>query len=446
MKTPICDFVKNYALKNTCRLHVPGHKGAGFLGVENYDVTEIDGADDLYSASGIIKESEDNASSLFNCPTFYTTEGSSHAIRAMIYLATLYAKKHNKSNLILSTRNVHKSFLTIASLLDVKVKFISSNTSSSYLTSELDCETLENYLKKLEVKPCALYVTSPDYLGNIIDIKALKSVCEKYGILLLVDNAHGAYLKFLSSSLFPIDLGADMCSSSAHKTLPVLTGGAYLHLSNEIFNQLKGEVKTSLSMFGTTSPSYLILQSLDYANFILSNNFNQNLQKTISLVSKLRDYLNSLGLKAKTNEPLKLTITPKSYGYLGKDFVLYLSKNQIIPEFYDNDYVVLTFSVNTPLSDFDKVSLAISKLEKKEEITSTPPIISSYNPVLSFKETLYSETELIDAKDSLNRIYADVNIHCPPAVPIIVIGEKITKDVIDAFKYYGINTVKVVKQ
>ena len=108
MKTPICDFVKNYVKTNSHRLHVPGHKGKGFLGIESFDVTEIDGADDLYSPSSIIFESENNASKLFNCPTFYTTEGSSHAIRAMVFLVSLYAKRNNKSTTILATRNVHK--------------------------------------------------------------------------------------------------------------------------------------------------------------------------------------------------------------------------------------------------------------------------------------------------------------------------------------------------
>ena len=96
MNKPICEFLEKYNNKNPIRLHVPGHKGKEFLGCERYDLTEIDGADELYIPTGIIKESQENACKIFGCPTFYTVEGSSHAIRAMLYLTKIYAEKTNK--------------------------------------------------------------------------------------------------------------------------------------------------------------------------------------------------------------------------------------------------------------------------------------------------------------------------------------------------------------
>ncbi|MBO5888517.1 MAG: amino acid decarboxylase [Clostridia bacterium] len=446
MKTPICDFVKNYVKTNSHRLHVPGHKGKGFLGIESFDVTEIDGADDLYSPSSIIFESENNASKLFNCPTFYTTEGSSHAIRAMIFLVSLYAKRNNKSTTILATRNVHKSFLTVTSLLNIDVEFIIDKESNSYLSSNITPKVLENYLKGLEVLPCAFYITSPDYLGNIADIKGLKKVLDNYGVLLLVDNAHGAYLKFLNSSLFPIDLGADMCASSAHKTLPVLTGGAYLSLSIKAFSVLGNEVKNALSTFGSTSPSYLILQSLDNANKILNNNFKLKLEKTIKRVLDLKNNLQNLGLTLINNEPLKITISPKTYGYTGIEFKNYLYSNKLIPEFYDNDYVVLAFSVNTKTSTYKKLYNCIKNLEKREPILLLPPNPTSSTKKYKLNEVVYSNTEIVNVSDSENKVYAEINLHCPPAVPIIIPGEIITKEVINAFIYYNIDKVKVIKE
>ncbi len=446
MKTPICDFVKNYVNSNAFRLHVPGHKGNGFLGIESYDVTEIDGADDLYCPTSIILESENNASALFECPTFYTTEGSSHAIRAMVYLANIYAKRNNKSTTILATRNVHKSFLTVTSLLNIDVKFIIDNESNSYLSSNITPEFLENYLKVLEVLPCAFYITSPDYLGNLADIKGLKKVLDNYGVLLLVDNAHGAYLKFLNASLFPIDLGADMCASSAHKTLPVLTGGAYLHLSNSVFDLLGSEVKTALATFGSTSPSYLILQSLDYANKILSNNFSKELSLVIKKVEVLKDDLNNIGINTNNYEPLKLTVSPKSYGYTGIDLKDYLYSNGIIPEFYDNDYVVLTFSVNTDNKAFEKLLNALISLQKRPPILSLPPKPTASERKYSLNQVVFSKFEIVDVKNSENKVYAEINLHCPPAVPIIIPGEIITKEVIKTFIYYNIDKVKVIKE
>ena len=121
MNTPICDFVNEYINKNAVRLHMPGHKGKALLGFEEFDITEISGADSLYEAEGIIKESEQNASKLFGCDTFYSTEGSSHCIRTMLYLSMLYGKEQGKSPKILAGRNAHKTFVSAAALLDINV-------------------------------------------------------------------------------------------------------------------------------------------------------------------------------------------------------------------------------------------------------------------------------------------------------------------------------------
>lgn len=446
MKTPICDFVNEYVNKKSHRLHVPGHKGSGFLGVEKYDITEIDGADDLYCPSSIILESEQNASTIYNCPTYYTTEGSSHAIRAMVYLINIYAKRFKKNAKILATRNVHKSFLTATALLDIDVDFICANENGSYLTTNLTPEILDNYLKTLKELPCALYITSPDYLGNTQDIKGLKEVLSKYDMLFIVDNAHGAYLKFLDSSLFPIDLGADMCASSAHKTLPVLTGGAYLHLSNDAYKLLGDSALTALTTFGSTSPSYLTLQSLDNANRLLSTTFKSDLKTTIQKINDLKKKLKAISYTICDSEPLKITIKTKPYGYLVEDFIKILYSNDIIPEFYDNNYVVLSFSPNTSNSTYEAVYNLLKGITKRDSICDDIPKITSFKKAISIKEAVFSDFEIIDATKSENRIYADINIHCPPAVPIIIPGEVITKEVIETFIYYNIDKVKVVKE
>ena len=229
MNTPIYSFIKNYAEEKSARFHIPGHKGCG-SNLEAFDITEIDGADSLYEASGIIRESEKNAGLLFGAETFYSAEGSSLSIRAMLYLTALYAKENEKKCLIWAGRNAHKTFINAVSLLDIDVEWLCSE-NSSYLSCILSAEDILKQLDSTDILPSAIYLTSPDYLGNIADIKNIADVCHKKGILLLVDNAHGAYLKFLPESLHPIDLGADMCCDSAHKTLPALTGSAYLHIS-----------------------------------------------------------------------------------------------------------------------------------------------------------------------------------------------------------------------
>ena len=119
MKTPICDYVSKYLSDNKIRMHMPGHKGVDFLGYEAYDITEIDGADSLYEAQGIIKQSEDIATDIFGFRTFYSTEGSSQCIRAMLFLLSLSRTDKSTKSLILAGRNAHKTFLSAVSLLDI---------------------------------------------------------------------------------------------------------------------------------------------------------------------------------------------------------------------------------------------------------------------------------------------------------------------------------------
>lgn len=241
METPIADFVRRYADSGMIRAHMPGHKGKPFLGCEALDITEIRGADSLYEADGMILYSESRAGELFGSGrTVYSTEGSSQCIRAMLYLALTCG---NGSRTVVAARNVHRSFVYAAALLDFEIVWLWPECSTSLCGCPVSAETLERALAALPAPPAAVYLTSPDYLGSVADISALAEVCRKYGTLLAVDNAHGAYLRFLEPSCHPLDLGADLCCDSAHKTLPALTGGAYLHIGRAAPASLRESAK-----------------------------------------------------------------------------------------------------------------------------------------------------------------------------------------------------------
>ena len=185
----------------------------------------------------------------------------------MLYLALTCG---NGSRTVVAARNVHRSFVYAAALLDFEIVWLWPECSTSLCGCPVSAETLERTLATLPAPPAAVYLTSPDYLGSVADISALAEVCRKHGTLLAVDNAHGAYLRFLEPSCHPLDLGADLCCDSAHKTLPVLTGGAYLHISRAAPVSLRENAKTAMAMFGSTSPSYLTLASLDLCNRYLA--------------------------------------------------------------------------------------------------------------------------------------------------------------------------------
>ncbi len=439
MKTPIVDFSKEYSNKNATRLHMPGHKGKG-EDINALDITEITGADSLFDACGIIKKSEENASQLFGCQTFYSTEGSSLCIRAMIYLLKLWGE----DPIIFAARNVHRSFVSACALNDVDVEWVYSEKGSSYLSCEIDIESLDLMLAKETNRKAAVYITSPDYLGNIADIPAISDVCKKHNALLIVDNAHGAYLKFLPESIHPIDLGADICCDSAHKTLPVLTGGAYLHISDNAPHIFKERAKQSLALFGSTSPSYLILQSLDRANGYIVSDYKERLQETVVNVEHLKDNLSKLGFEIIGNEKLKLTLATKSFGYYGFEFAKILEEKNIYCEFSDRDFVVMVFTPDNTESDFTSLFGAISSIEKKSPIEERAPKICLPKKALSIREAVFSKSEIVDIDESEGRILQELGVSCPPAVPIAVCGEVIDKSAVECFEYYGIDRISVI--
>lgn len=442
MKTPIYDFIQKYASSGTLRCHMPGHKGYSFRKelepIFKSDITEINGADSLFEADGIIAESEKNMASLYGtAATVYSAGGSTLCIQAM--LAVMKQEKRR----IFAVRNVHRSFLNAAALLDLDVEWILPRYSGGILSGEIAPETVEEKLSACQ-SPACLYVTSPDYTGNIADIQGLSEMCRRYGARLIVDNAHGAHLPFFEKNLHPIALGADMCCDSAHKMLPALTGAAMLHTSRQEYAPL---LKPSMSLFASTSPSYPVMMSLDLCNRYIDESIREDIAENLKYLNSFRQRF-SRELKFADSEPFHITVKASESGYDGRELAGLLRKNGVECEYSDSELIILLMSPVCRADDYARLEAALEcclKTAVRRERAVVEFSMKLPQRAMSVRQALFSTSEEINVENSEGRICGAVRVPCPPAVPIAASGEIIDRECIKIFKSYGISTVNVVK-
>ena len=436
MTTPIVDFIREYNSKKPLRLHTPGHKGKGFSGFYKYDITECCGADELFVSSGIIAESEKNASEIFGTPTYYSAEGSSLCVRAMLYLI---AQRCGGKPVIVAARNAHKSFLYGAALVGAEVIWLPPHKNDTYVSCTVTAEDVGRALS--DNKADAVFITTPDYLGKTTDIKEISAVCKKHGVILAVDCAHGAYLHFTGNPSYPTDSGADLCCSSAHKTLPALTGAAYLHVNCGI---PADEVKASMSAFASTSPSYLILASLDRLNPYLPT-LKKRLKTFIPQVERAKKALCEAGYTLYGDEPLKITLDAAEYGYSGFEIEQFLIKNNIYPEYADGDYITFMVSTETGRQGLDILRSALLKLPKRDRKEKNLPRLILPQKAVSIRDAFFAAKESLPTEFCAGRVLSDMNVSCPPAVCPVVCGEIIDEKMIPYLKSIGIDRLSVVR-
>ena len=468
MTTPIVDFVRSYAQSGTARLHMPGHKGQSLLGFEPLDITEICGADELYAPEGIIAESEANATRLFGTAhSYYSTEGSSQCIRAMLFLALQSAPQNGKRPVLLAARNAHKALLYAAALMDFDIRWLwpSAQAEGALCSCPVTAEALTGALHALAqqgIEPFGVYVTSPDYLGGVQDIPALAAVCRAQGVPLLVDNAHGAYLRFLPQNCHPIAQGAAMCCDSGHKTLPVVTGGAYLHLGKNAPIQDEAAVRNALALFGSTSPSYLILQSLDKCNQVLSEGYPLRLLQCCGYLTRLRRELNEAaearhcpGPLALDGEPLKVTLDAAVLGMTGTELADALRRAAIECEYADPRYLVLMFTPENPPRDGKRLVSAMrgiiaalpDELPQPEALQGEfAALEQQLHTRCSIRQAVFAPQERLPVAQAEGRVCAMPTVSCPPAIPIAVSGEVITPAAVRLMQRYHVTEVSVLRE
>lgn len=427
-------FLTNYASSGFARFHVPGHMGnCDFINniSPKFDITEIDGSDSLYQSNGIISDLESQISNLFNAQSVISAGGSTLCIQTMLSLI--------KNKPIIAMRGSHISFYNTCALLGISPHWIEDSLNGFFSTMPTASDIETALLKESE--PVAVYITSPNYYGVCADIAEISKVCKKYGALLVVDNAHGSHLNFTAKNVHPMSLEADICCDSFHKTLPTLTGSAVLHTKPGLFH--KEQIKHAMSLFGSTSPSYLIMHSIGLCVDWLEKNGKLAFE---SLETQKRDLIKKTGIKVLETDCSKITIdcsyVDKSGNYVAK----FLRNNKIEPEYADERYVVLVLSPFLSDDDWRSLDMCLKKLPHKSntcknyEYKFTLP-----KRAIGLRDAYFSESTKISVNRSLGKVCARCEWECPPGIPIVVAGEFINNQTIDLLNKNNIESIYVVK-
>lgn len=443
MDTPIKDFIDRYNASGAIRGHMPGHKGRGDF-FNSFDITEISGADSLFEADGIIRQSEENASSLFGTyKTIYSAAGSTLCIQTMLMMCI----EATGSRKIAAVRNCHRAFLSAAALLDLDVRWIYPEYKDSFVSGAVSGEAVERALA--ESGAGCLYITSPDYLGRIADLDEISGICRKYNALLIVDNAHGAYLRFITDEdgvpAHPIYHGADICCDSAHKTLPVLTGGAYLHIMNEKLEKYDGYAKQVMSVFGSSSPSYLILRSLDMCNDYMENYAWEDFRRMLSASVEIKEKL-SCAWQIEDGEYGKLSVYAPAAGMYGYELAERLREYGIECEHSDNTHAIIMLT-GLDTEEIYSIADAFERIRQPKMIIKPPELsgLTGLERAMSIREAAFAPSEEIDAELACGRICARAVSCCPPGIAVVVGGEIFSPESINILKNYSIFKVNVVK-
>lgn len=441
----IIGFAEQYARSDITRFHMPGHKGKPLVGAEPLDITEISGADSLYAAEGIIAESERKTSAAFgSARSLYSAEGSSLSIKsALLMLRIFFGRKIR----IAAARNCHRAFIDGCALTGAEAVWIYPQKRESLCTVGI---TPSDVGKTLELGNIdCVYITSPDYYGSIADISQIARQCHQKNALLIVDNAHGAYLAFADcpAAMHPLALGADIVCDSAHKTLPVYTGGAYLHISADAPSELCSLAKPAMAMLGSTSPSYLILASLDNCAQLLHGSLPDEIKRSCRSVSGIKKLMSERGIPDLSAEPLKITIDCAAVGYYGYEFADMMRESKMECEYSDKRAVVLMLSPYNTQRDLTRLEDFLQSVKLKDAIRLTASVLNTpLRAALSIRQASLSACELLPAADSVGRICARPALNCQPSVAAVMPGEIITRECADICAENGIDNIAVVKE
>lgn len=429
-KAPLWNALQEYQKLNRTSFHTPGHKGTDFFpkNLWQNDLTELPETDALYEAEGVILTAEKELARLYHADrSLISAGGCTLAIQTMIRLACHGGK-------LLCGRVLHRSAVNTMALLGIEPLWILPENQSGCSGRIEPKQVLEMLNKHDDID--AVYITSPDYYGALSDIAGISAVCRKFDIPLLVDNAHGSHLAFLHKNLHPLHLGATMTACSLHKTLPVLTGGAALNIHGEKY---AANAKTAMALFGSTSPSYPIMCSVDLCTQWLLNGGAEQYAALESTIARIKSTAAAKGIIQPSGlcDPLRISLNTASVGMSGTEGGAYFRKRGLEPEMSDRENVVF---ICTPFNTNDELEHLHKTLS---DLPINRPVLSKQNftfelpeRVITIREALLSPKKSVPLEQAVGEIAADMVCPCPPGIPLVIPGERITPACIARLKTF----------
>ncbi|MBM7704937.1 aminotransferase class I/II-fold pyridoxal phosphate-dependent enzyme [Metabacillus iocasae] len=439
-KTPLYDALLKHSSGQPISYHVPGHKSGSvfpllndnvFSSILKIDMTELNGLDDLHDPEEVIEDAQKLAADVYGVDfTYFLVNGSTVGNLASILSVC------GEDDKVLVQRDSHKSILNGLKLSKSKPIYLSPTVDeNANISTGLSIQTIEKALRDYPDAK-ALIVTNPTYYGATIDICKVVQLAHSYQIPVIVDEAHGAH--FIVGDLFPtsaVQAGADIVIHSAHKTLPAMTMASYLHVQGSLINREK--LSSYLSILQSSSPSYVLMASLDIARYYLAHFSPLHVKKVMKRIERLCDGINRIpGLRVvplKQKDPLKVMI--RASFCTGYELQHLFEQEGVYSELADSFQVLFVL----PLSEEIEIEETIKRMTRavqsplykdnavNQSVKSsfTFPAVSS---VLSYKQMTQLKKSTVAIEESKGLFVSKPVIPYPPGIPILLEGEQITSE------------------
>lgn len=451
----INELIKNYE-NELVSFYVPGHKNGKIynkLGykdivdkIYNMDLTEIIGTDNLHYPEGIIKKSQEKASKIFNSDyTYFLVNGSTCGIYSSIMSI------FDKCTKLIVNRDCHKSVVNISTICDVDLIYVKCKNLDNLSTVVCVDDFIEKINDNLDAK--AIFLTYPTYYGTTYDIKKIIDYAHSKNMLVIVDEAHGAHLE-LSTDLprSTINLGADIVIQSTHKTLPSFTQSSMLHIKGNRVN--KEKLESYLKIFQTSSPSYVLMSSLEIAVDIYEKYGKKLMNELLDNINFLKEELKGLNSVKITNEFDKTKVFISIDKIKGYDLEKILrNEYNIQVELSNYKGVLLVCTIGNDRSDFIKLKNSLICILDNINLYIDFSDIIEYEKIvfqnnipkkkISHKQAFYSNKKSVKIENSLGKVCGEYVIPYPPGVSIISPGEIINEEIIDKIIFYRENNLNV---